>query len=178
MHKLQIVAKIAKGYSSEIFLVKIDGKDFVLKREKQKSPRIEMAKKEAANLLLANSLGIGPKLFAFDLEKREIIMEYIDSFTFNEWLFKRGPSKKQLEKFIFSLFKQAKKLDEAGLDHGQLAGKGKNILVRKKGLSPVIIDFEKASQSRKCHNVSQLQSFLYNSKHSAITKKVKEILGA
>ncbi len=173
---MQRIEKIAKGYSSEIFLVRIGRKKFVLKKEKAKSPRIDMAKKEAVNLFLANSVDVGPKLFAFDLEKHEILMEFVDSFTFNDWLFNHNPSKKKLKKFIKTLFQQAKKLDNIGLDHGQLAGKGKNILVRKKDLLPVIVDFEKASQNRKCHNVSQLESFLYNSKHSAITKKVKEFL--
>ena len=173
MHAIQ---RIGKGYSSEIFLVKISGKKFVLKKEKAKSPRVDMVKKEAENLLLANSLGIGPKLFAFDLEQKEILMEFVDSFTFNEWMFKKNPTKKQLKKFIQKLFSQAKKLDKIGLDHGQLAGKGKNILVRKKDFLPVIIDFEKASTKRKVHNVSQLESFFYRSRHSAIAKRVAEIL--
>lgn len=173
---MKTLAKIGKGYSSEIFLVEINGKKFALKKERQKSPRIDMVKKEAESLLLANSAGIGPRLFAFDLEKKELLLEYIDSFTFSEWLFKHNPSKKRLQKFLSGLFSQAKKLDEIGLDHGQLAGKGKNILVKKRGFSPAIIDFEKASTKRKCHNVSQLKSLVYRSKHSAITKKIAEIL--
>ncbi|MFH1663489.1 MAG: hypothetical protein ABH986_01615, partial [archaeon] len=59
--------------------------------------------------------------------------------------------------------------------HGQLAGRGVNILVCK-GL-PVIIDFEKASIQRKTHNRTVLESFLFKNPHSLITKKVKEILG-
>ena len=66
-------------------------------------------------------------------------------------------------------------MDEIGLDHGQLAGKGRNILVRKN--RPVIIDFEKASQVRKPGNFSQLKSFLFLNPHSSISGKVKEILG-
>ena len=100
-------------------------------------------------------------------------MEFIKGKTFNEWLF-ANPSKKELEKCLNELFLQAKKLDEIGLDHGQLAGKGKNILVRN-GL-PVIIDFEKASQNRKCHNCTQLEAFIYRNPNSAIAKKINEIL--
>jgi len=66
-------------------------------------------------------------------------------------------------------------MDEIGLDHGQLAGKGANIIV-KRNLRPVIIDFEKASQKRKCHNVNQLKSFLFRNPNSEIAKKVKEII--
>lgn len=176
MNGLKVVRRIGKGFSSEIFLIEIGGKNFALKKEKPKSPRIDMVKKEAENLLLANSFGIGPKLFGFDLQNRELLIEYIDGYTFNEWLFKHAPTKKQLEKFFKELFLQAKKLDSIGLDHGQLGGKGKNILVKKNGFSPVIIDFEKASQHRRCHNASQLESLVFKSRYSSITKKVKEIL--
>ena len=176
MNGLKVVQRIGKGYSSEIFLVEFQGKKFVIKKERAKSPRVEMVKKEVENLLLANSAGIGPKLFAFDFENKAILMEHVEAITFNEWLFRHNPEKKQLKKFIQRLFFQAKKLDKIGLDHGQLAGRGKNILVRKKDFMPVIIDFEKASAKRKCHNVSQLESLFYWSKHSAITKRVAEIL--
>ncbi|MFH1663449.1 MAG: RIO1 family regulatory kinase/ATPase, partial [archaeon] len=163
---LKLEKKIAKGFSSEVFLVKKGKKKFALKIEKLKSRRKEMAEKETANLLKANSVEVGPKLFAFDLEKRIILMEFIEGKTFNEWLFglkKTKENKKKLEKFIEVLLIQAEKLDEIGLDHGQLAGRGVNILVCK-GL-PVIIDFEKASIQRKTHNRTVLESFLFKNPH-------------
>jgi len=174
---LSLAEKISKGYSSEIFLVKNKkGKKLALKIEKEKSPRKEMAEREASNLRLANSAGIGPKLFGFDLEKRIILMEYIEGLTFNKWLFS-SPTKKQLKKALQSLLLQAKKLDSLGLDHGQLAGKGKNILIKNKTFQPVIIDFEKASQERKCGNYNQLFSFFYKNPYSEITKKIRDVLG-
>ena len=172
--KLSLIGKIAKGWSSEIFLVKKADKKLVVKIEKEKSPRKNMAEKETKNLCLANTLGIGPKLVASDFEKRIILMAFIQGELFSKWLFS-GPSKKQLQKCIDSLLKQAKKLDAAGLSHGQLAGKGANILVKKNCL-PVIIDFEKASQCRRCNNYNQLQAFLFRNPNSAVAKKVKEIL--
>ena len=173
---LFLAEKISKGYSSEIFLVKNKkGKKFALKIEKEKSPRKEMAEREAGNLRLANSAGIGPKLFGFDLEKRIILMEYIEGLTFSKWLFS-NPPKKDLKKILESLLSQAKKLDEIGLDHGQLAGKGKNILIESKTLKPIIVDFEKASQNRKCGNYNQLFSLFYKNPYSELTKKIKEIL--
>lgn len=172
--------KISKGYSSEVFLVKHlpSGKLFALKAEKQKSPRKNMLQKEVSNLLLANSAGIGPKLYAFDVQERIVVMEFIEGKTFAQWL-SEGPSKKQLAHFMQKLFEQAKRLDGMGLDHGQLAGKGKNILARKSGraFEPVIIDFEKASQSRKVHNASQLEGFLFKNPRGAIASGVRHILG-
>ncbi|MBU2477013.1 hypothetical protein KKG83_06090 [Candidatus Micrarchaeota archaeon] len=175
---LKLDKKIAKGHSSEVFLVKKGKKSFALKIEKVKSTRKDMAEREVENLLKANSISVGPKLYDFDLKKRIILMEYIKGKTFSSWLFglkKNKENKKKLKKFTEELFLQAEKMDKAGLDHGQLAGRGVNILVKKN--LPVIIDFEKASQKRKTHNKTVLESFLLKNPHSEITRKVKEILG-
>ncbi|MBU1121051.1 hypothetical protein KJ660_04200 [Candidatus Micrarchaeota archaeon] len=176
-NSLELINKISKGYSSEVFLVQNSkGKKFALKIEKEKSPRKEMVEKEVQNLKLANSISVGPKLISFDKEKKIILIEFIEGKTFSGWLFESPPDKKILEGFLKELFSQAKKLDEVGLDHGQLAGKGKNILVRNN--LPVIIDFEKASTNRRVHNLTQLDSFIHKNPNSAIAKKVKEILKA
>ncbi len=175
--ELNLEKKIAKGFSSEVFLVKKEKKFFALKIEKLKSRREEMAEREVENLKKANLIGVGPKLFVFDLKKRIILMEFIKGKTFSKWLFglkKNEKNKKILKKFIKELILQAEKMDENGLDHGQLAGRGVNILVSRN--KPVIIDFEKASTKRKCHNKTVLDSFLFKNPYSEITKKVREIL--
>ncbi len=171
---LKIEKLLAKGHSSRIFLVKKGNKKLVAKIESENSPRHNMIEKEVKNLKKANHLGIGPKLFGFDAVNRVILMEFIKGKTFRDWLFEKKHSKKELKKFIEELLRQAKLLDENNLDHGQLAGAGKNILVQNN--RPVIIDFEKASQKRKAHNYTVIESFLFKNKHSAITKRVKTIL--
>lgn len=180
-NNLILEGRISKGYCSEVFLVKdvLSEKEFALKFEKEKSCRKSMVEKEVENLKLANSLGIGPKLFGFDVKARAVLLEFVQGISFNTWLLEKTPSKKQVKFFVNELLKQARKLDKAGLDHGQLAGKGKNILVRKTGnkLNPVIIDFEKASQCRKSHNRTQLESFLFKNPNSVISRKVRGVLG-
>jgi len=174
---LQMIGKISKGYSSEVFLVKKNGKKFALKIEKEKCCRQNMVEKEVQNLKLANSVKVGPKLFAFDLEKRIILMEFVDGITFAEYVLDKKPKKKELEKIIGELFRQARILDKEMLDHGQLAGKGANILISKKCKKPVIIDFEKASQQRRPHNETQLQAFFFRNPNSDIAKKIRGIFG-
>lgn len=172
--KIKLMGKISKGWSSEIYLAKDSkGKKIVLKALREKSNRKDMARRESENLLLANSVGVGPKLYFSDAAAGVVGMEFIDGVPFGKWIFS-GISRHELEEFIDGLCSQAKKLDEIGLDHGQLAGAGKNILVRK-GL-PVIIDFEKASASRKVHNLNVVNSFLFRSKGSEVVKKVAEVL--
>jgi predicted Ser/Thr protein kinase len=172
--------KFSKGWSSEVYLTEdIKGKKFALKLEKGKSPRRDMARKEAENLRFANSLGIGPELVCSDSKSGAILMEYIEGTTFGNWLLDERPSAAMLSAFLRLLMRQAEKMDNAGLSHGQLAGRGKNILVRRMGCNcePVIIDFEKASRSRKCNNARQLSSFLFCNPNSVIAKTVKETLG-
>ncbi|MFH1224394.1 MAG: hypothetical protein V1676_01175 [Candidatus Diapherotrites archaeon] len=224
-HKLSLVQRerIAKGWSSEVFLVGRGSKGargkkqgaragfapksgkqkprerFALKIEKPKSPRIGMVRREVENLKTANNAGVGPKLVSFDLKRKIILMEFIDGVTLREFLFDALPAKikskktrsRVLHNFLDKLFEQAEALDKAGLDHGQLAGKGKNILVReikgrgkslRKGkgprheCEPVIIDFEKASPNRRVHNRNQIEGFLLKNKYGAFAKKTKEIL--
>ena len=172
---LKIIEKISKGYSSEIFLMKNSkGKKFALKLEKSKYTRKNMVFKESTNLGLANSVSIGPKLYAFDEENKFLVMEFIEGKRFSDWIKEKIP-KKILLKFLKNLFFQAKKLDKAGLDHGQLAGKGRNILVRKS--LPIIIDFEKASQTRRVHNVSQIKSLVFFNKDGFLAQRINGIVG-
>jgi putative serine/threonine protein kinase len=174
--KLFLVRKISKGYSSEVFLAENSkGKKFCLKVEKEKSPRMGFLVKETENLKAANSVGVGPKLIDYDVESKAVLMEYIEGVTFEKYLFETNVSKQKLLKLIKELLKQGRKLDKIGLDHGQLGGVGRNILVRKN--LPIIIDFEKGSQVRKTHNLGRLKSFLFLNPHSSISKRVKEILG-
>ncbi|MBN2127161.1 MAG: hypothetical protein JW703_02080 [Candidatus Diapherotrites archaeon] len=170
-----LVELFAKGRSSEIYLVKdLKGKILKLKKEKSKSTRIEMAKKEAENLREANAVSIGPKLIDFNESEHWILMEFIEGKTLAEFI-EGNPAKKDLIKVIKALFKQGKKLDELYLDHGQLAGRAKNILIQK-NLKPVIIDFEKASQERKPHNLNVLKAMFFFNKHGMVYEKIKEIL--
>lgn len=179
-NSLSILRPLSKGWTSIIYLAEKEKggskkkQKFVLKVLREKSNRKDMVKRETENLKLANSVGVGPKFVKSDSKINVVVMDFVEGPPFGEWLFS-GISKAQLSKFIKLLYSQAEALDKIGLDHGQLAGRGKNIIVSKG--NPVIIDFEKASSERKIHNVKVLDSFLFRSKNSAVVKKVEEILG-
>jgi len=172
--KLKVKGLLAKGHSSRIFLVQKGRKKLVAKVERTDSSRKHMLEREAFNLKLANSKHIGPRLLTYDFFYRILLMEYIKGETFKEWIFSKKRKKREVSLFVRELLKQGEKLDKLGLDHGQLAGRGVNILVRKG--KPVIIDFEKASTRRKCHNRTVLEGFLFKNKNSAIAKRVKKLL--
>ncbi|MBI5553721.1 MAG: hypothetical protein HY917_03185 [Candidatus Diapherotrites archaeon] len=171
---LRLEHKISKGYCSEVYLVRKGKRFFALKIEKNKSPRESMAEKEARFLQLANEHGIGPQLHSMDPANRVILMEFLDGVTFNDFVFS-NPTPPKLKKVIDSLRAQAKMLDAIGLDHGQLGGKAKNILVQKNGTA-AIIDFEKASLNRKTHNLKVVEALVFQNRFSSLTEKIKEIL--
>ncbi len=175
-HSLEWVSMIGKGFSSEIHIAEsIDGKKFTVKIERDKSRRVGMVEKETENLKLANTIGVGPKWVDADSELRVVMYEFIEGITFLKWIDSR-PERKELLVFLKELVRQAKELDRIGLDHGQLAGRGTNILIDLKTKMPVLIDFEKASANRKVHNMTMLASFLALNPKSEIKRKVWRIL--
>ncbi len=84
------IKQIEKGWSSFIFLVEGENKEkIVLKEPKPNSPRMDIANREGKNLLLANSVGVGPKVLEVNYEKNYVLMEYIDGIELNKYIF--GP---------------------------------------------------------------------------------------
>ncbi|HIH09063.1 MAG TPA: hypothetical protein HA254_00160 [Candidatus Diapherotrites archaeon] len=174
-NRFVLVRQLSKGWTSFVYLCKdASGREVVVKVLREKSNRRDMARRETENLKIANLAGVGPRWLFTDFENDAVSMEYVDGGPFSRWLEKR-PSRPELVKFLNALYSQARALDNIGLDHGQLAGRGCNILVRS-GL-PVIIDFEKASTKRKVHNKKVLDSFLFKSPGSKVVKAVREVLG-
>ena len=168
---------LARGWSATVHLVRHakSGRLLALKCVREKSPRKDLCAREVTHLSLANTLGIGPLLYAYDPQEQIVLMEYVEGATLPLWL-DTNPSPVRLQNTLSLLMAQARALDGAGLSHGQLAGRGKNILVRKSG-EPVIIDFEKASAKRRARNAFQLESLLFRNPRGALAQKVRGTLG-
>jgi putative serine/threonine protein kinase len=171
-HNLQFVRLFAYGKSSWIILTKKSKTKYILKLEKNNSTRTDMVIKESKYLKLANTIKIGQKLIDYDLNAKVLLWKFVDAIPFKLWI--KTAKKQQLEKLISKCLEQARKLDEIGLDHGQLAGTGTNILV-KKDCVPVIVDFEKSSNKRKPHNYNVLSN-LFFSKKTELSKQVNQII--
>jgi putative serine/threonine protein kinase len=190
------VNQIAKGWSSYIWIVKNEkGNEFVLKEVREKSPRKDLAEREGKMLLLANSVGVGPRVVEINYEKNFVIMEHINGVEMFDWVLNEGKCKgksfenevsaEQLYFFIKKLYKQLYALEKIHLSHNQLQI-GKNILVEKKvdektnseQYFPTIIDFEKATIKPDTHtkNVGQVDAMLFYNPNGAIGKKVREKL--
>ncbi|MGQ9506422.1 MAG: serine/threonine protein kinase [Candidatus Bathycorpusculaceae bacterium] len=127
--------------------------------------------REAEMLRIANSINVGPKLLA--ASKNFLLMQYIDGYLFSEWL--NSCRAKALVKLVLrDILEQCYRLDEAGLDHGELSHAPKHIIIDGKA-KPFIVDFETASLNRKPSNVTSICQFLFISR--LVAKKISEKIG-
>jgi len=184
------ITQLAKGWSSYIWLVRSeDGKEYALKEVREKSPRKNLAEREGEMGLLANQVGVGPKVVEVNYEKNFVVREFVNGKNFLNWIsseeFDKSVTPQELYDFIKELYRAILALDSINLSHNQLEG-GKNILVEEKidALSgkrrfvPAIIDFEKASVKENNHtrNIGQIESMFFYNPHGMIAKKIREKL--
>ncbi|MEM3443243.1 MAG: RIO1 family regulatory kinase/ATPase [Candidatus Bathyarchaeia archaeon] len=128
---------------------------------------------EAEMLKKANSVGVGPKFLG--ASKNFLLMQFVEGDLLPKWL--EAPRKTiEVKRVLREVLEQCWRLDEAGLDHGELSHAPKHIIVDKYG-KPFIVDFETASLNRKPSNVTSICQFLFISGIVAekIAKKIGEI---
>lgn len=177
------ISQIAKGWSSYIWIVKDTyGEEFVLKEVREKSPRKDLAEREGRMLLLANSVGVGPRVKEVNFEENFVAMEYIKGEKFLDFVMSEEFDKatpKQIYNLIKEIFRQLLLLDKINLSHNQLQI-GKNILVKKEkeNFVPVIIDFEKSTIKEENHtkNTGQLFAMCFFNPNGIVAKKIREKL--
>ena len=183
------IKQIAKGWSSYNWIVKDKkGKEFLLKEVREKSPRKDLANREGRMLLLANSVGVGPKVKEINFEENFVVREYIKGENFFNFIlserFDNEITPLQTYNLIKEIYRQLLLLDKINLSHNQLQI-GKNILVKRvfdaklkevKYL-PVIIDFEKATiKENHTKNLGQLLAMCFFNPNATIAKKIREKL--
>lgn len=134
----------------------------------------ENMRHEAEMLKLANNISVGPKLLAET--SNFLLMEFIEGNTLHEWVKAlEGRSQRILiRKVLREILEQCWRLDQAGLDHGELSNAPKHIIVNASD-KPVIIDFETASVNRKPANVTSICQYLFIGSQAA--KTLAEKLG-
>jgi putative serine/threonine protein kinase len=116
--------------------------------------------REAKLLKKANQANIGPTLL--DASKNFLIMQFIEGELLPQWLQKT--TNQTLKREVFrNILEQCRRLDMAGLDHGELSHAPKHIIIDKKNNS-VLVDFETASLNRRPSNVTSICQYLFISK--------------
>lgn len=164
------VPVLGKGCAGIVTIAYRNGEKMALKIRRVDADRDRM-REEAEMLRKANSVGVGPKLLG--VSRNFLLMQFIDGVLLPEWLEKRR-GKKRIRRILREVLEQCWRLDNVGLDHGELSHAPKHVIVDGEDV-PFIVDFETASLNRKPSNVTSICQFLFIS--GVVTLNVAKRLG-
>lgn len=165
------VPVLGKGYVGIVVVAHVRGKRFALKMRRVDADRVDL-KTEAELLQRANAVGVGPAFVA--VSDNFLLSELVNGDLLGDWL-EKHKTPEDVRKVLVDILEQCWRLDEAGLDHGELSKAPKHLLVDKSG-KPFIVDFETASTQRNASNVTSVCQFLFQG-NSATAKIIIETLG-
>lgn len=143
------------GYCGVVLRVRSQGGDRVLKVRREPAPQLSF-ETEATLLQRANTVAVGPQYVAHS--DNFLLMDYIDGPMLVDWL-QSPQSAEAIQHSVFQLIHQAYRLDQLGLDHGDLRCITAHALMPAD--SPVLIDFSRASAERRPANVTTLVQGLF-----------------
>ncbi|MBS7655864.1 serine/threonine protein kinase [Candidatus Bathyarchaeota archaeon] len=162
---------LGKGCVGIVVKTYFNGNKAALKIRRVDADRADLTH-EAFMLKKVNMHNIGPKLYGFT--KNFILMEFINGQSIIEWVKKLQDNYgKKLKKVLMKILEECFKLDNLGLDHGELSRAHKHILINEYD-TPIIVDFETASNKRKPSNLTKICHFLFF--QSEIAFKINKIL--
>ena len=143
----------------------------VLKIRRVDADRAEM-QREAEMLRRANAIGVGPRLLG--ATKNFLLMEFIGGTLLPQWVetLRGKGTRSRMRRVLRGVLEQCWKLDEAGLDHGELSRAPKHLIIDPND-NPHIVDFETASTTRRVSNVTSICQYLFLGSQAAKTIKRK-----
>ena len=158
--KIGDVSVLGKGCVGIVVSADIERGKAALKIRRMDADR-ETMKHEVEMLQIANSVNVGPRLIGFT--QNLLMMEYIRGILLPKWIEKVKEERNAAERIrrvLRGILEQCRRLDEAGLDHGELSRATKHIIIDDND-TPWILDFESASVTRKVSNVTSICQFLF-----------------
>jgi putative serine/threonine protein kinase len=162
---------LGKGYVGIVVVAYVGGERYALKMRRLDADRVDLFH-EAEMLQNANTVGVGPKFVA--VTKNFMLSQLIDGDLLADWL-EAHKEKTEFRRVLGDILEQCWRLDEVGLDHGELSKAPRHLLVDQKG-APFIVDFETASIQRKASNVTAVCQYLFAG-NSVVPRLVNEVLG-
>jgi putative serine/threonine protein kinase len=166
-HKIMGYHVLGKGHTGVVLNAVWNKKNVALKARRTDANRHSM-KREAAMLKISNSVDVGPLLYGYTNDF--LIMEKLVGPYFGDWIKVFDGSKHHFFEVIRDLLLKIYRLDQVGLDHGELNKIRRHFIVTDQYAR--VIDFESASTKRRVQNVtSTVQSMFMNQK---ITKVMKQ----
>jgi len=158
--KIGDVSILGKGYVGIVVQACTEKGKAALKIRRMDADR-ETMKREARMLKIANSVNVGPKLLGFT--ENLLLMDFIEGLLLPAWIErtkKEENAEERIRRVLKNILEQCRRLDDAGLDHGELSRASKHIIVDYED-KPWILDFESASVMRRASNVTSICQFLF-----------------
>jgi putative serine/threonine protein kinase len=165
------VPVLGKGFVGIVVIGHVNGERVAVKIRRSDADRADLLR-EARMLSTANSVNVAPKLIT--VSKNFLLMQLIDGELLPNWL-ETNKDAAVVKQVLREVLEQCFRLDQAGLDHGELSQAPKHLLVDK-AQRPFIVDFETASVKRKVANVTGVCQYLFAGNSSA-SRALAEILG-
>ena len=121
------VPVLGKGFVGIVVIAHVNGKRVAVKIRRADADRADLLH-EAQMLSKANSVDVAPKLMA--ASKNFLLMQLIDGDLLPNWL-KTNKDAAAVKQVLREVLEQCFRLDQAGLDHGELSKAPKHLLVDK-----------------------------------------------
>ncbi|MFH1179897.1 MAG: serine/threonine protein kinase [Candidatus Bathyarchaeota archaeon] len=167
-HEILSTPILGKGHAGVVIRAMFEGREVALKARRTDTSRLGMGR-EAGFLAHVNRWGVGPRLFG--VSEDFLVMELLVGPYYGEWveahLFDRGA----VIDSVRAVLDTAWRLDQSGLDHGELTRIKRHFIVTVDG--PRVIDFESASLDRTPSNLTcTVQSLFMNHRFAEVLRKV------
>jgi putative serine/threonine protein kinase len=167
------VPVLGKGCVGIVVLALTNRGKVALKVRRVDADRAGM-QREAEMLRKANAVDVGPCLL--DTSENFLLMEFVDGTLLPQWvkIVKGRGTRSRIRRVLREVLEQCWRLDESGLDHGELSRAPKHVIVDSSD-NPCIVDFETASIHRRVSNVTSICQYLFIGSQAA--KAIKRKLG-
>ena len=151
------VPVLGRGHVGVVVAARYRGEEVALKVRRVDADRPSL-EEEASHLRLANGVGVGPVYLGGSGDL--LLMELIEGEYLVEWAAGLGAQDGGLVRGVLGgLLERAWRLDDLGLDHGELSRARRHVIVS--GGVARIIDFESASTGRRCSNLTSIVQYLF-----------------
>ena len=165
------VPVLGKGFVGIVVIAHVNEERAAVKIRRVDADRADLFH-EARMLSKANSVNVAPKLMT--ASKNFLLMQFIEGDLLPNWL-ETNKNVVAVKQVLGEVLEQCFRLDQVGLDHGELSKAPKHLLVDKTE-KPFIVDFETASVERKVANVTAVCQYLFAG-NSTASKVLAEIFG-
>ena len=162
---------LGKGFVGIVVIAHLNGERVAVKIRRSDADRADLLH-EANMLSKANSVNVAPKLMK--ASKNFLLMQLINGDLFPNWL-ETNKDVAKVKQVLREVLEQCFRLDQVGLDHGELSKAPKHLLVDNTEKA-FIVDFETASAERRVANVTAVCQYLFAG-NSTAAKILAEIFG-